>query len=494
MSLVGLDLNASRARAVHGPAHAAAPLALEDGRPELDLAISLEGRSAVVGRAGAALYREMPHLACFDFLAHLGEARQWKAGRHRLDAAAALTLVFERLRAFFGRAQGVSLAVPAYLSEGQGAILDEVGRKARLPLLGWAPTPLVAALAAPDHLSWSGLALVVDADGHALTLSAIVVEEEQVRLRASHSLPYLGTRAWLGRLLDGVADRCVRLTRRDPRECPEAEQALHDQLADNLDLVAQGSLIELAIQSPHWFQQLVLRPDEPINFCGPLLQQAVAELRSFLAAVAAEGPVTTLLLTASAGRLPGLTAALEESLQLPAVVRSPGVDSDDFGEDLMLDDGSSSARVHVLDADAVARAAHELAVRQQRGDLPRGPLDAAALAPSATALAGPARLHFRNRDYPLSGATFTLGRDPSCDLVFDSEQYPTVSGRHCEIVFDRRVYVLRDRSRHGTLVNDFPVDQQVTLHSGDWIRLGPKGPLLRFLGQATGQRKFITIA
>ena len=75
-----------------------------------------------------------------------------------------------------------------------------------------------------------------------------------------------------------------------------------------------------------------------------------------------------------------------------------------------------------------------------------------------------------------------------------SALYPSVSGRHCEIVFDRRVYTLRDRSRHGTLVNDRPVNQQVVLRSGDWIQLGPGGPVLRFLGQAPGQNKLLPTA
>ena len=63
-----------------------------------------------------------------------------------------------------------------------------------------------------------------------------------------------------------------------------------------------------------------------------------------------------------------------------------------------------------------------------------------------------------------------------------------MSARHCEIVFDGRRHLLRDRSRNGTLLNDRPVVQQALLQPGDWIRLGPEGPLLRFLGQADGQK------
>ena len=72
MTLIGLDLTASRIRAVGGPLSLEpAPLALEGKASELPLALSLEGRVAIVGSAGTALARCSPHLACLDFLPHL---------------------------------------------------------------------------------------------------------------------------------------------------------------------------------------------------------------------------------------------------------------------------------------------------------------------------------------------------------------------------------------------------------------------------------------
>jgi pSer/pThr/pTyr-binding forkhead associated (FHA) protein len=78
---------------------------------------------------------------------------------------------------------------------------------------------------------------------------------------------------------------------------------------------------------------------------------------------------------------------------------------------------------------------------------------------------------------------FTLGRQPPCDLVFDGAAYPTVAPRHCEIVQAGAGYTLRDGSRTGTLLNERPVPRSAPLQPGDVIRLGPGGPLLRFLGQ-----------
>jgi hypothetical protein len=504
MTLIGLDLNATRARAVHGPGrHLPAPLPLEDDHRDLPAAVSLELRQPVVGRAGALLCRTAPHLACLDFLALLGSPRVWNAGRHRLDAGRALALVLDTVHRRAGRNAGLGLTLPAYLSAEQREHVAQVARQARWSLLGTLPTPVAAAASDPGALPADGLVLVGDIDGHAFTWSLVSVSRAAAsatgvgridnpshaapghpRCGAAHlfaalPLPRLHRHAWLGRLLDGIANRCVRISRRDPRESAETEQALYDQLVRVLGGLPAGP-VELVAQAPGWYQHLVFRPEELAGFAGPLPQQAVAEAKAFLAAC--RGEAGAVLLTAEAAGLPGLIPAVEEAL---------------------------GRAVHVLDADAVARVAHELAIGIQLGELPPGhqtvfplppgetfgtDLDQASHA-SATELdlrevsfidEGPARLQFGDEDYLLTGAVFTLGRAPNCDLIFETTHYPTVSARHCEIIFDRQVYTLRDRSRHGTLVNEHPVRGQVTLQAGDWIRLGPEGPTLRFVGQTPG--------
>ncbi len=505
MSLIGIDLNATRARAVSGPRpRSATTIPLEDDSLDLPLAVSLEGRQPAVGRAGASLCRRLPHLACLDFLPFLGAARAWAAGRHRLDASAALGLVFHALNAPLrargggtsGMASGVALSLPPYLDASQVALVGRLAEQAHWHLFGTVPSPLAAALsifAIPESgTTFSGIALVADVDGHALTWSMVEVAEGQARLLYVQPSPHLGRNAWLLRLLDGVAHRCVRLSRRDPRESAEAEQSLHDQLARYLELGAERPLLELSLQAGTWYQHLMFPPDELTAFGLPLVRQAILELQAFRAATASCGEVSAVLLTPAAARLPGLVPALESHLQSVVVGRAEDDEAsclslDDFGEELLApQDGAISLRV--LSPDALARSAHSLAVRIHRGELPAGHHEAVLLPTVQPAEprqldAGPPRLNFRGRDHLLAGPSFVLGRDPVCDLVFEGELYPTVSARHCEIQFDRRAYTLCDRSRHGTLLNDRVVRQKVALHSGDWIRLGPAGPVLRFLGQ-----------
>src|SRR5437016_117248 len=96
----GLDLNATRARAVSGPGLALPrPLRLHAGADGcLPMAICLEGRRLEVGSAGLQICRKSPHLTCSNFLPYVGENKRWSAGRHKLDAGQALMQVWKRLQ------------------------------------------------------------------------------------------------------------------------------------------------------------------------------------------------------------------------------------------------------------------------------------------------------------------------------------------------------------------------------------------------------------
>lgn len=492
MSFIGLDVNSSRIRGVYGAMpHVTTVLRLEADHAELPLAVSLEERYPGVGRPGAALVRKAPDLACLDFLPHLGNSRYWSGGRHKLDAARALALVFEHLLREVGKHEGMALAVPPYLAESQIVLLARLAEKARLRLLGTVPTPVAATLAAQEQLPWTGQALVVDVDGHALTWSVVSVESDRARLLQTNASPALAQGVWLSRLLTGVARRFITQSRRDPRESAEAEQLLHDQLSEALETPNVES-VQLVAQMAQWYHRLSMPMDELIGLCESLVRQTLTEMQAFLQTAAEPGGIGAVLVTASAARLPGLAVALQDSLEVPDV--RPLEEVHDFGENLLLDDRVSAARLHLLDSDAVARAAHDVALRLNRRDLPRGHLDALALPTAPPPDAGPPRLHFRDQDYPLADGVFRLGRDPNSDLYFDTELYPTVSQNHCEVSLERRGYVLHDRSRHGTLVNERPVKGDVPLQPGDWIRLGPAGPVVRFLGQARAPGQLMTTA
>src|SRR5713226_8511780 len=102
MTLLGLDINATRARAVSGTmGDFPCPLPLDPPAIDLPMLISLNKPKPEVGLAGVRLVRQMPHLTFQNFLAGLGEpsipGSNWLA-QPPLDSLQALGLVFQRLQ------------------------------------------------------------------------------------------------------------------------------------------------------------------------------------------------------------------------------------------------------------------------------------------------------------------------------------------------------------------------------------------------------------
>lgn len=337
----GLDLNASFARAVAGgPDAAPAPLPLEETGAGLPLALSLQGRHPEVGLAGTVLCREFPHLVCQDFLPHLGTEKCWAAGRHRLDAARALGLVFDSVRLALGGVRSLVLALPPYLSSAQAVQAVRLAQRAKLPVAGSIAAPLALGWTAHARQPWSGAAVLVDVDHYALTGAVLRAAPGQLQVLSRKTLPILGLRIWKERLLNAIADLCIHHNRRDPRDSGSAEQLLHDQLDGVLEACDEGQMVELVIRTSTWCQNLILQPRQILSFCAPLIREAAEEVSAAWQALS-EGP-TLVILSAAAARLPGLA---------PALVEAAG----------------GKVPTLVLGADAAAQAAFTLACSPVRG-------------------------------------------------------------------------------------------------------------------------------
>jgi len=357
MSLIGLDLNSTRVRAVMGPGEVPPrALSLDGQDSDLPMAVSLENRRPEVGKAGLALCRRLPHVTCTNFLAELGERRQWGSGRKQIDSAKALTLVFDHIRPACKGAKGIVASLPPYFNRVQADLARQTAVKAKLPWIGSMSSALAAGLAAhAEHLG--ALAqpgsplrtLILDVDDHALSWSAVEMGPERIFVVSEQSVPLLSLLSWKRRLLDGLAERCIRHSRRDPRDSGQAEQALFDQLDHVLDCAWQGQTAEAVVRAASWFQDLLLRPEEIAQFCAPMVRHTLKEL-SQVPDLDQDGKAIWVLLTEAAGRLPGLTPALQDW-------RDAGTE------------------VSVLPPNALARAAHDLAARMVAGEIPHGHLD-----------------------------------------------------------------------------------------------------------------------
>lgn len=83
--------------------------------------------------------------------------------------------------------------------------------------------------------------------------------------------------------------------------------------------------------------------------------------------------------------------------------------------------------------------------------------------------------------FVLSKPSVWLGREPACDIVFDSSS-GTVSRKHAEIKVENENYVIVDNnSFNGTLVNEQRITTPVPLYHNDEIQLGIGGPVLKFI-------------
>jgi len=333
---LGVELNASRARGALGRLGQHRVLPLDGDHADMPLHISLEPRSAEVGRAGTALIRRLPHLCCTGYLPQLGQPFEWKGGRHRLRANEALSHAFARLRESLGEGSRVFLGLPSYLTHTQVTLLRVIADRQRFEIAGTASTALAIAadragavlthradenetraegtvpLKRPGPLPTD--ALIIDADDAAMTGSLIRIGPRQVTLLASSVWPRCGVKFWMDRLVDHLSDRCVRVCRRDPRDSAEAEQSLYEQIDAALDPLRTGQHATLSVRAAHWYQDITVQAEDLDAACLGLIRASVGSVLELQHTAAAMEPPRAVWLTHEAGRLPGLAKAIYQHM------------------------------------------------------------------------------------------------------------------------------------------------------------------------------------
>lgn len=372
---IGIDVTASRVRACSLNEGKSRAVLLHDPDEELPLFVALDRRTPEIGRAGVMLCRKTPHAVCSNFLPLLMQDREWRCGRHALTPEGALELALVATRnATAGESEAAAMALPMYLTTAQVARAAAVAARARLPLKGTAIGPLAlvadraAAVlagkpAAPElqQPNWvvpmrpaatgPGTVAVIDADEFALSAAVVAVERDRVKLLASACWPRFALKAWKDRLLDAVADRCVRLCRRDPRDSADAEQALYEQLDDALEHTRAGHRVSITVRTDRWFQDVVHQPEEFDGYCAALSRGSAEGIRDLIEGTALPLPPRAVWLTHDAGRLSGLARALHTHT-------------------------AEGTLIEVLPPAAVAHATAALVPRWLSAELPRVHLDA----------------------------------------------------------------------------------------------------------------------
>ena len=310
LRLVGIDLNATRLRAVVAGEGRTRPILLDDAREDLPLFLNLDGRIEA-GHDAVGSYRLTPHLICSNFLGLLGTPHEWRAGRRALRPETALQSTFEKLlKPIATETDSAGLSVPAYLSTAQVRTVLELANAAKLPVRGSASTPLALASHRIGTLNGPATLLHIDADEFALTGTVLQVGPTDVRIVETAHWPQVSLRNWKNRLLDGIADHCVRSCRRDPRDSAEAEQGMYDQLDLLLEQTRTGQRSTMQIRGEHWFQDLPHLPEQVEGYCTGLVKLAAEGLQHLLQSAAPSAPPQAIWFSHAAGRLPGLAAKI----------------------------------------------------------------------------------------------------------------------------------------------------------------------------------------
>jgi hypothetical protein len=378
MTMLALDWNGTRVRAVLGKAPSALPVALEPPGFELPLAVLEVGTTKHVGAAALRQCRSANHAVRRMFLHQLAGAGQ---PAHRLHADTACTLVWQKLHQVGASAAGIVLTLPGYLQTPQADALRALGNHGKLAVLGSTSTLLTAARAAHSEGLWQRSVLVIDADDHSVTLGWVKGMADKAHLVEARSFTQLGVGGWKERLLDVLSDLCVRQHRRDPRDAPLAEQSLFDQLDVLLDAALRHQAVQLGVQGQQWFKHLLVHPEVTLQVCKPIVRRIAEEAERLLACWPASEAPRVIVLTDQAARLPGLIEALE-ALTMPsasAETKLPAGETnyhdDDFGEGLVFGEPDQARSVHVLTPEAPASAVHGLGEPWRQGALPAGHLD-----------------------------------------------------------------------------------------------------------------------
>lgn len=309
LRLVGIDLNATRIRAVVAGEGRTRPILLDDAGEDLPLFLNLDQRTPQPGTDAVLTSRLTPHLICSNFLGSLGQPHEWRGGRHALTPESATKYTFEKLlRPIAAETDSAGLALPGYLTISQVRTVLELALGSRLPIRGSAAAPLALAAHRASTLNGPATVLLVDVDEFALSGTLVQISAADVRILGSAFWPQVSLRNWKNRLLDGMADHCVRICRRDPRDSAEAEQGMYDQLETLMEQTRTGQRATMQIRGEHWFQDLAHQPEQVEGYCANLIKIAGEGLKQLLVSSPLKSPPQAVWFSHAAGRLPGLAA------------------------------------------------------------------------------------------------------------------------------------------------------------------------------------------
>jgi hypothetical protein len=414
----------------------------------------LDGRDAETGTGAMRRARLKPLYAETRFWQDLGTAplaRPMPAAKtHAEIAYAQLAALAVGLPA---ADRQLLLAVPAWYTRDQLAVLLGVAREAGFEAVGLVDAALAAASLEPAPESVLQLELTL----HRAVLTVLDHGGELRRTRYE-LLPQHGWLALQQAWLDLIAAAFVRKTRFDPLHEAINEQRLWDDLPGWLATLRSEPSVTLEMQAGGITHAVELARDEFAAAASRIydgLAQALQRARP------AGGPLH-LRLSQRLAVLPGFDARLAE-LRDCEVTRLP----------------RGAAALGALAYERTLRRDPGAVVLVQRLPVPlrAGPARAVtSFAATVPVVERPTHIVLDSRAWTIRHEPLTIGSAVPAGLrALAVVAGPGISRQHCTVTLDEDGVWLEDLSTYGTLVNGERVRGRVPLRAGDRLRLGSPG-------------------
>ena len=420
-----------------------------------------DGKGWTFGAAAAASARLRPRDTSAVHFAQIDAAA---AGPLPVPAAEVAYQQMRRWADTLGPVPGVWLASSAATPAQLGLLLG-VSQAAGLDVAALADR----AVAAVSALPFEGTVYCVDVELERAFVTEVLVHSGRAQRHGALLVPEMGLRTLYDAWSKAFAARMVSETRFDPLHTAGSEQALFDSLPQWLDTLRREDRIEEAgIEAGGVRYAIEFRAAHAANDVAPNYRALALALH---AARRAREPAA-LLLTATAARLPGLIAALDDFQDCDVFTAKSGQ--------------AAQAALGVVELSARGGAAAALLLA-----LPHNPYHSWLPARPATAAAGAAadadvqtatHVVFGGRAISLTAEPVIVGTAPTGARTLPiPASVAGVSRVHCSLSMVAGRAFVQDHSRFGCQLNDEFVDNRAIVKVGDRLRLGNPGVELTFV-------------
>jgi hypothetical protein len=434
----------------------------------------VEGGEPVFGEETLKRSRLSPRLVASDYWSRLATD---PLGPPFPDGLTSADLVHAHLGSVWRKAKAgtreVLLAVPGVYDERQLGLLLGIAQSLEMPVAGLVDSAVAAASA-----GFSGERLLcLDVGLRRALVTEIRQGTSLVRERVVR-LERWGLDEVIDGQMRGAAEAFVRLARFDPLHDAPTEQALFDRLPGWLRSLERDGGVRASLPAAGGEATIELRQSEAEAWTARFAE----ELSQQVSVLKRAGEPATILVSAHAARLPGLTGRL-------AAVR---------GVEVVLLPAQAAAAGALRERDAIRSPAGalRLVTRLPRPRAPDGTIGGGAVivpprarpAPATGTAPRPTHVLLGFTARAITGEPLVLGTAPPATGRWVRVEGETagVSRAHCRLFESAGEVVVEDLSTWGTYVNGERVVGRAVLAAGDRIRMGSPGVELSLVAAQEG--------